>query len=86
MVAMYQETIEHAVDVMNGGVDKNVLLCCVEIVSRILDQREEDYFEMQQLRVPVIEDATKTRIVMIHDTTFHSSMFLQKYEHIRQGL
>ena len=72
IVALYQETIEHAVGVMNGGgADAHdVLLCCVEIVSRILDQRDEDDFEMQQLYVPVIEDATKQRIVMIQDITF----------------
>ena len=46
---------------------------------------DEDDFEMQQLYVPVIEDATKQRIVMIQDITFHGSMFLQKYERRQQG-
>ena len=84
MVALYQETIEHAVNVINnGGADAHILLCCVEIVSRILDQRDEDDFEIQQLRVPFIDDVAKQRIKRIQDSMFHGSMFLQKYERRR---
>ena len=83
MVTLYQETIEHAVDMINGGADAHILLCCVEVVSRILDQRDEDDFEMQQLRVPVIDGVAKQRIKRIQDSMVHGSMFLQKYERRR---
>lgn len=53
--------------------------------SRILVQRDEDYFEMQQLRVPVMEDAAQRRIERIHDPMFRGSLFLQRYARQRRG-
>ena len=90
VLALYQETIQHAVDVMTSlpygiGADAHdVWLCCLEIVSRILDQREEEYFEMRHLRLPAMEGAVAQRIEGIQDATFRGSLFLQQYERRRQ--
>jgi len=87
VLALYQETIQHAVDVMNGGIGADahdVWLCCLEIVSRILDQREEEYFEMRYLRLPAMEGTVTQYIEGIQDATFRGSLFLQQYERRRQ--
>ena len=60
---LYQETIDHAVNLMNGkedDVSDIILLCCAGIVWRILDEHFDEYFEYQSLRFPKIEDDAKS--------------------------
>ena len=75
MVTLYQETIEHAVDMINGGADAHILLCCVEIVSRILDQR--DVLDFDSVLVPPSWSNFYPRFLskiscQIHVLDFHS--------------
>jgi hypothetical protein len=96
-VDTYQPTIEHAFTILRdlelhneGGLtnpaDAVIIRCCGELLSRIMDEREEDGLEMNKLRFPIMQDhiATMLALPCISTHSFLGSLVVQKYRRLER--
>ena len=93
----YQPTIEHAFTILRdlelhneGGLtnpaDAVIIRCCGELLSRIMDEREEDGLEMNKLRFPIMQDHIATMLVLpcVSTHSFLGTLVVQKYRRLER--